>query len=336
MKNLLAFTISVLLLMTFPDLSHAAENSSRLEITKERLVLMPLRLGDEDKNRQAAMETALVEGLHKKYIVFSGEQVAQKAREIFLKETRNTTRKECDETKCMQNIAMAFQAELLAVASVSREVDGYFLALSIQNIFDNKVIYSKSVPCPKCTAYQVVDKLSELLNISADQKDISPYFPIGLYAVVQFGQVGSIAGVKDSAALGGLVGYDISDSYSVELGFASLYKNANADTMASNMVPGAAGTFTLNSFSLVGQYALHLSENIKLLGGLGFHKSSYKLDSGSVSMFTGNTTGLLLGLKAEYDMGKYFGLRAGVDAYNMGGNVQGLITNINAAALFKF
>ena len=130
----------------------------------ERLVLMPLRVPDEDSSLLGPMETALVQGLKEKYEVFSGEQVSQKAREIFLKESHSTTtaHKNCDETRCMQDIAEAFQAELIATANVSKRPDGYFLAISIQNIFDNKVVYSNSIPCKNCDAYQVVDKLKEL------------------------------------------------------------------------------------------------------------------------------------------------------------------------------
>jgi len=134
-------------------------------IPTERLVLMPLRLSEADKNHQAAMETALVQGLKKRYIVFSGEQVSKKAREIYLNESRNMAHTECDETRCLQTIAEAFQTELIATASVSNESDGYFLALSIHNIFDNTVIFSNSVPCKSCDAYDVVSKLKELSGL---------------------------------------------------------------------------------------------------------------------------------------------------------------------------
>jgi hypothetical protein len=146
----------------FSASSQASKPAKSNKVIKERLVLMPLRVDEADKSRQAAMETALVEGLQQKYEVFSGEQVAQKARAIFLKESRDTSKKECDETKCMQDIAIAFQAELIATANVSKQEDGYFLALSIQNIFDNKVVYSKSTPCQNCNAYQAVEKLKQL------------------------------------------------------------------------------------------------------------------------------------------------------------------------------
>ena len=125
---------------------------------------MPLRLSEEDRSLQGAMETALVEGLQDRYEVFSGERVQQKAREIFNKESK-TAKAECDETRCMEDIAIAFQAELIAVANVTKREDGYFLAISIQNIVDNKVVYSKSLPCENNSAYQIIDKLKELAGI---------------------------------------------------------------------------------------------------------------------------------------------------------------------------
>lgn len=135
---------------------------AKTQASQERMVLMPLRVGEQERALQGSMEAAVVEGLQHKYQVLSGEQVAKKAREIFSKESRVTTRTECDETRCMQGIAEAFQAELIATASVTRQDGGYFLALSIQNIFDNKVVYSRSLPCRNCDAFQMVEKLKEL------------------------------------------------------------------------------------------------------------------------------------------------------------------------------
>ena len=97
----------------------------------ERLVLMPIRVPDEDRNLKGTMETALVKGLQTSYVVYSGERVAQKAHEIFMKESKDTSHIECDETRCMQNIATAFQSELIATANVTKQDGGYFLAISI-------------------------------------------------------------------------------------------------------------------------------------------------------------------------------------------------------------
>jgi formylglycine-generating enzyme required for sulfatase activity len=129
---------------------------------KERLVLMPMRVAEDTRNMQSAMETALVQGLQQKYVVFQGEQVANKAREIFLKESRNKASNECNEIRCLQNIAGAFQAELIATANVTKIDGGYLLSLNIQNIFDNKAVYTNTLPCRNCDGFQIVEKLKVL------------------------------------------------------------------------------------------------------------------------------------------------------------------------------
>jgi hypothetical protein len=163
----LSLLICLLALTQTAFAAKPAKPAKPLQASKEKLVLMPLRLGDEDKNLQGAMETALVEGLQHRYEVFSGEQVARKAREIFMKESRNTSRKECDETRCLQGIAESFQSELLATANVTKQDGGYFLALSIRNLYDNKDVYSKSLGCRGCDSFQVVEKLKELSGVPA-------------------------------------------------------------------------------------------------------------------------------------------------------------------------
>ena len=166
LRQIFVITFATTLLIATPLQSCAANKNkvNKEQSSKERLVLMPLRLSEEDKNLQGAMETALVKGLQRKYEVFSGEQVAKKAREIFLKESRNTAHTECDEIRCLQGIAEAFQAELLATANITKQDGGYFIALSIQNLYDNKVVQSESVACEGCNAFKVIDKLKEIVG----------------------------------------------------------------------------------------------------------------------------------------------------------------------------
>jgi hypothetical protein len=166
MQKSISIITALLLLASFQTPTCAAKVVKSATPVKDRLVLMPLRVPDEDSSLLGSMETALVQGMQMQYEVFSGEQVAQKAKAIFLKESRNTAKKECDETRCMQDIAIAFQAELIATANVTKRDGGYFLALSIQNIFDNKVVYSNSVACKGCDSFQVIDKLKGLSNPS--------------------------------------------------------------------------------------------------------------------------------------------------------------------------
>ena len=153
------FLASVAVLLLPVEVAQSANNP---KAKKERLVLMPLHVPEEDKSLHGSMEAALVEGLQQKYAVFSGDQVAQKARAIFQKESRASHKKECDETRCMQDIAIAFQTELIATANVTKRADGYLLTLSIHNIFDNKVMHSRSLSCKNCDIYQVLDKLKEI------------------------------------------------------------------------------------------------------------------------------------------------------------------------------
>jgi hypothetical protein len=135
---------------------------------KERLVLMPLHVPEEDADLDGAMESALVKGLQQNYDVFSGEQVAQKARAIYLKINKLTpVNTHCDETRCMQDIAEAFQAELIATSNVTKKEGSYFLSLSIQNIFDNQVVQSESLTCEKCLPTQVIEKLKILSGVVA-------------------------------------------------------------------------------------------------------------------------------------------------------------------------
>lgn len=130
---LFGIVITILCLSAIPFQSQAATKSKHkaAESTKERLVLMPLRISEEDKDLAGSMETALVNGLKQRYDVFSGEQVAQKAHHIFMKESKNIAHKECDETLCMQNIAEAFQAELIATVNVTKK-EGRKLFLGIK------------------------------------------------------------------------------------------------------------------------------------------------------------------------------------------------------------
>jgi len=49
---------------------------------------MPLRIEDADKSREAAMESALAQGIKSKDVVFSGERVIQKTKIVFQNESR--------------------------------------------------------------------------------------------------------------------------------------------------------------------------------------------------------------------------------------------------------
>lgn len=163
-RNLIKLMVILSVMAALPLHAQAAKpNNSKAgrpaQPAKERLVLMPLRLEGEDQKLQSTMVSALVEGLQQKYTVLWGEEVEKKAKEIFRKEN---LKHECNEERCMQGIAEAFQSELLATANITKQDGGYFLTFTIQNLYDHVVVFTRSLPCEKCTAFKAVDKLKEL------------------------------------------------------------------------------------------------------------------------------------------------------------------------------
>ncbi len=109
---------------------------------------------DADKR---AYRAAIVKGLRNKYKILSGDSVDATVQEIFEKESRENI--ECDTEKCFQDIAIAFQAELIAVTSIVKKSGGYLLTLQINNVLENENVLSESVPCRGCDEFQVIDQL---------------------------------------------------------------------------------------------------------------------------------------------------------------------------------
>lgn len=178
MRVLLGLTSALICLAILPIQANAAKlvkSPKAVVASKEKLVLMPMHVSEEDKALQGTLENALVEGLQRKYDVLSGEKVSRKAREIFQKESSNKAKKECDETKCMVDIALAFQAELIATATVTKKDDGYLLTLSIRNILDDTVVLSKTATCEYCKIFTVVDKLKELSGAAPVQQQAATF-----------------------------------------------------------------------------------------------------------------------------------------------------------------
>jgi cytochrome c551/c552 len=154
---LLPFTVALTLLAQSACAAPPAA-VSLADSQKQRLVLMPLQLAGEERNLQGAMETALAEVLETKYTLFFGERVQQKSKQLLA----NTSGRGCGATRCVDEIAQAFQSELAAIVSVVRQEDGFILTLNIRDIRDGKSVYSRSLPCRGCDAYQLVEKLKEL------------------------------------------------------------------------------------------------------------------------------------------------------------------------------
>ena len=130
---------------------------------KERLVLMPLQGTGIDSSYKPMMESAIAEGLSDKYKVLYGRNVEEKVKEIYKKLSEETVAgEECDDTKCMQQIGVEFQAELVATIRVLKNPQGYLLALNIINVLDNELVLSKSEPCEGCNEFQVINVLKKM------------------------------------------------------------------------------------------------------------------------------------------------------------------------------
>ena len=130
---------------------------------KERLVLMPLQGSGVEAKYKPMMESAIAEGLSDRYKVLYGRNVEEKIKEIYKKLSEETVAgQECDDTKCMQEIGIEFQAERVTTIRVLKNPQGYFLALNIINIYDNELVMSKSEPCEGCNEFQVIRILKQM------------------------------------------------------------------------------------------------------------------------------------------------------------------------------
>ena len=153
---------------------------------------------------------------------------------------------------------------------------------------------------------------------------------------VNLGETGKITGINNSSSFGLLAGYKFNSSWGVELAYNSLYRNANANTLLSATYPGTTGTFDLSSVSVAGQYTYSLSSDLSLLGNLGVHSSSYKINSSGAGAKSGSSSGLVVGGKVQYDLTRSIGIRGGFDTYTESGGMTGNVTEVGLAAIYKF
>lgn len=153
---------------------------------------------------------------------------------------------------------------------------------------------------------------------------------------VSMGETGKITDINNSSSFGLLAGYKLNSSWGVELAYNSLYRNANANTLLSATYPGTTGTFDLSSVSVAGQYTYSLSSDLSLLGNLGVHSSSYKINSLGAGAKSGSSSGLVVGGKVQYDLTRSIGIRGGFDTYTESGGMTGNVTEVGLAAIYKF
>ena len=126
----------------------------------ERIVVMEIQGEGLTGNEKNIYRSALVEGLRGRYEVLSGTEVDNKVKEIFLNESAESLM--CDTIKCLQEVSIAMQSELIASCTIIKRETGYLLNFQISNVLENEVVFAKSEPCKDCDEYRVVNVLKAM------------------------------------------------------------------------------------------------------------------------------------------------------------------------------
>jgi hypothetical protein len=122
--------------------------------TKERMVLLPIEgehLSDADK---ALLQSAIKEGFSDRYEIFSGEQVEAK-----LKKFAVTS---CTSDECLENIAIAFNGNLVGRGSVTQEGADTYLSIEIKDVITDKDVFTKTDGCTACAKTEIMKKLKAM------------------------------------------------------------------------------------------------------------------------------------------------------------------------------
>lgn len=124
-------------------------------VGKDNLVLLPIDVSEVDIDLEAEYGSALQEGLQQRYTVFYGSVVEEQLEKEYSKI-------DCDTDTCNQNLAIAFNGELIADASVKGIDGGYLLKLAIRNVLSGQLVETKTLPCKACDRFKVVSQLKAL------------------------------------------------------------------------------------------------------------------------------------------------------------------------------
>jgi len=122
---------------------------------KPNLVLLPMDVSEQEVNYESEYGSALQQGLQQRYTVFYGAAVEKELEKEYSKLN-------CDAETCNQNVAIAFNGELIADSSVKAINGGYILKLVIRNVISGEIIETETLPCRGCDAFSVISRLKEI------------------------------------------------------------------------------------------------------------------------------------------------------------------------------
>jgi len=123
--------------------------------SKPSLVLLPIDVSKQDIELGSEYGSALQEGLQNRYTVFYGAAVEKELEKEYNKI-------DCDAETCNQNIAIAFNVELIADSSVKSIKGGYLLKLVIRNVLTSEVIETQTIPCRGCDSFSIIGHLKRM------------------------------------------------------------------------------------------------------------------------------------------------------------------------------
>jgi TPR repeat protein len=124
-------------------------------VVKQNLVLLPIEVVSSEESYEDEYGAAIQSGLSTSFKVYYGADVERELEKEYSKF-------DCTAEACNQAIAIAFNGELIADASVSKVPGGYLLKLIITNVLTNERIWSRTQPCEGCNVFKVIPALEEL------------------------------------------------------------------------------------------------------------------------------------------------------------------------------
>ncbi len=151
--------VAISLLAAMLILSTQAVNAAN----KPNLVLLPIEVSQQVVDLGSEYGSALQEGLQNRYTVFYGAAVEKELEKEYSKI-------DCDPETCNQNIAIAFNGELIADSSVKKIEGGYLLKLVIRNVLTSEVVETQTVPCRGCDSFSVIDQLKQMGSGATDSR----------------------------------------------------------------------------------------------------------------------------------------------------------------------
>ena len=123
--------------------------------TKPNLVLLPIDVSESETQFEDEYGSALQQGLQRRYTVFYGASVEKEL-------DREYDKIDCNTETCNQNVAIAFNGELIADSSVTAINGGYLLKLVIRNVITGEVLETETMPCESCSVFTVINRLKNI------------------------------------------------------------------------------------------------------------------------------------------------------------------------------